>query len=59
LVHREFTIELAAKHRLPAMYPYRAYAASVGRHTEVNLEDMYRRAANWTETAHAANITAQ
>ena len=50
LAHRELTIALAARHRLPAVYPYRSYPASGGLISYgVDLKDMYRRAATYVD----------
>jgi putative ABC transport system substrate-binding protein len=50
LAHRELTIALAARHRLPAVYPYRSYPASGGLMSYgVDLKDMYRRAATYVD----------
>jgi putative ABC transport system substrate-binding protein len=49
-VHREVIIGLAARHSLPAVYPYRLFAddgglASYG----VDLLELYRRAASYVD----------
>jgi putative ABC transport system substrate-binding protein len=49
-IHRELIITLAARHRLPAVYPYRYYAMSGGLicYGPDNL-DLYRRAADYVD----------
>jgi putative ABC transport system substrate-binding protein len=49
-IHRELIISLAARHRLPAVYPYRYYAMSGGLicYGPDNL-DLYRRAADYVD----------
>ena len=43
-------IRLAAKHRLPAVYPYRFFATSGGLASYgVDLFDLYRRAASYVD----------
>jgi putative ABC transport system substrate-binding protein len=50
LAHRELTIALAARHRLPAIYPYRVYPASGGLMSYgIDLEGLYRRAAAYVD----------
>jgi putative ABC transport system substrate-binding protein len=47
-VHRELIIALAAKHRLPAIYPYRYFVAGGGLVSYgTDLVDQYRRAAGY------------
>jgi putative ABC transport system substrate-binding protein len=47
VVHRKRIIELAARHRVPAVYPYRYMAMDGGLMSYgVDLTDMYRRAAS-------------
>jgi len=49
-LHRELTIALAAEHRLPAMYPYRYFAAGGGLMSYgIDLNDLYRRAATYVD----------
>jgi putative ABC transport system substrate-binding protein len=49
-VHRELIIGLAAKHRLPAIYPYRYFAADGGLISYgPDLVDQYRRAAAYVD----------
>jgi putative ABC transport system substrate-binding protein len=46
LVHRDAIIALAARHRLPAVYPYRVFVASGGLMSYgTDSTDSYRRAA--------------
>jgi putative ABC transport system substrate-binding protein len=48
--HREVIIELAEKHRLPAVYPYRFYVTSGGLASYgVDVSDLYRRAASYVD----------
>jgi putative ABC transport system substrate-binding protein len=49
-VHREVIIKLAAKHLLPAIYPYRLFVADGGLSSYgVDLPDLYRRAASYVD----------
>ena len=49
-IQRELLVKLAARHRLPAIYPYRFYAESGGLISYgPNLVDGYRRAANYVD----------
>jgi putative tryptophan/tyrosine transport system substrate-binding protein len=46
--HRQLVVELAARHRLPAVYPYRYYVAGGGLISYgVNLDRLYRQAAGY------------
>lgn len=48
--HRELIVALAAKHRLPAVYPYRYFAASGGLLSYgIDTVDLYRRAASYVD----------
>jgi putative ABC transport system substrate-binding protein len=48
--HRDLIIALAARHRLPAVYPYRVFARSGGFMSYgVDLTDPYRRAAGYVD----------
>jgi ABC-type uncharacterized transport system substrate-binding protein len=48
--HRDLIIALAARHRLPAVYPYRHFAASGGLMSYgSDLADIYRRAASYVD----------
>ena len=48
--HRDLIIALAARHRLPAVYPYRHFAASGGLMSYgSDLADVYRRAASYVD----------
>jgi putative ABC transport system substrate-binding protein len=48
--HRNLTIELAAKHKLPAIYPARPFVAAGGLVSyAANLPDQYRRAATYVD----------
>jgi putative ABC transport system substrate-binding protein len=50
LAHRDTIIGLAARHRLPAMYPYRVYTANGGLMSYgADLGDIYRRAADYVD----------
>jgi putative ABC transport system substrate-binding protein len=50
LVHRDLIIALAARHRLPAVYPFRYFAASSGLISYgPNTTDPYRRAAPYID----------
>jgi putative tryptophan/tyrosine transport system substrate-binding protein len=50
IVHRELIIALAARHRLPAIYPYRFFATSGGFISYgVDLLDLYRQAASYVD----------
>jgi putative tryptophan/tyrosine transport system substrate-binding protein len=49
-VHRDLIIALAARHRLPAVYPFRYFAASSGLISYgPNTTDPYRRAAGYVD----------
>jgi ABC-type uncharacterized transport system substrate-binding protein len=49
-VHRDLIIALAAKHRLPAIYPYRYFVAEGGLVSYgTDLIDQYRRAAGYVD----------
>ena len=48
--HRDLVISLAARHRLPAIYPYNFFAESGGLMSYgVDLPDLYRRAASYID----------
>ena len=48
--HRDLIIALAARHRLPAVYPYRHFAASGGLMSYgSDVADIYRRAASYVD----------
>ena len=48
--HRDLIIALAARHRLPAVYPFRFFAASGGLMSYgSDLADVYRRAASYVD----------
>ena len=48
--HRELIIALAARHRLPAVYPYRLFAASGGLMSYgIDTSDPFRRAAGYVD----------
>jgi putative tryptophan/tyrosine transport system substrate-binding protein len=48
--HRDLIIALAARHRLPAVYPFRYFAASGGLMSYgSDLADIYRRAASYVD----------
>ena len=50
MVHRELIIALAARHRLPAVYPYRYFVAGGGLISYgPDLIDQYRRAAGYVD----------
>ena len=50
LIHRDQIIALAARHRLPAVYPYRYYAASGGLLSYGSEQtDLFRRAACYVD----------
>jgi putative ABC transport system substrate-binding protein len=51
VVHRELIATLAAKHRLPAVYPYRSQATSGGlaSYGVQNIADLYRGAASYVD----------
>jgi putative ABC transport system substrate-binding protein len=49
-VHREQIIAVAARHRLPAIYPYRFYATDGGLISYgVDMIDQYRQAATYVD----------
>ena len=49
-VHRGPVIRLAARYRLPAVYPFRYFATSGGLMSYgVDLRDLYRRAASYVD----------
>jgi putative tryptophan/tyrosine transport system substrate-binding protein len=48
--YRDLIITLAARHRLPAVYPYRYFAASGGLLSYgIDLADVYRRVASYVD----------
>ena len=48
--HRQAIIALAARHRLPAIYPYRVFATSGGLVSYgSDMPDIYRRAASFVD----------
>jgi putative ABC transport system substrate-binding protein len=48
--HRDLIIALAARHRVPAVYPYRYFAAEGGLMSYgTNLTDLYRQAASYVD----------
>lgn len=50
VVHRDAIIALAARHRLPAVYPYRFYAEAGGLMSYgVEIADLFRRAAGYVD----------
>jgi putative ABC transport system substrate-binding protein len=50
ILHRDLIIALAARHRLPAIYPYRYFAASGGFISYgVDLAEQYRQAAGYVD----------
>jgi len=50
IVHRDLIISLAARHRLPAVYPYRFFAINGGFMSYgIDLADTYRRAASYID----------
>ena len=50
IAHRELIINLAARHRLPAVYPYRLFVTSGGLTSYgPDLTDQYRRAASYVD----------
>jgi putative tryptophan/tyrosine transport system substrate-binding protein len=50
IIHRELIVALAAKHRLPAVYPYRSSATRAGLMSYGPDEiDQYRRAASYVD----------
>jgi putative ABC transport system substrate-binding protein len=64
VVHRELIVALAARHRLPAVYPFRFFVTDGGLISYgVDLSDMQRRAANYVDRilngAKAANLPVQ
>ena len=49
-IHRELIVTLAARHRLPAVYPYRSFVAGGGLISYgPDLVDQYRRAAGYVD----------
>jgi putative ABC transport system substrate-binding protein len=49
-LHRELVIGLAARHLLPAIYPYRFFATQGGLASYgIDLQDMWRRAASYAD----------
>jgi putative tryptophan/tyrosine transport system substrate-binding protein len=50
ILHRDLIITLAARHRLPAVYPYRFFATGGGLMSYgIDLVDTYRRAASYID----------
>ena len=48
--YRELIIALAARHRLPAVYPFRFFATSGGLMSYgIDVADVYRRAASYVD----------
>jgi putative ABC transport system substrate-binding protein len=48
--HRDLIIALAARHRLPAVYPFRYFAANGGLMSYgIDVADVYRRAASYVD----------
>jgi putative ABC transport system substrate-binding protein len=48
--HRDLIIALAARHRLPAVYPFRSFAASGGLMSYgSDVPDIYRRVASYVD----------
>jgi putative ABC transport system substrate-binding protein len=48
--HRDLIIALAARHRLPAVYPFRYFAANGGLMSYgINVADVYRRVASYVD----------
>ena len=49
-IHRELIVTLAARHRLPAVYPYRLFVTSGGLVSYgPSVVDQYRRAAGYVD----------
>jgi hypothetical protein len=60
LIHRDQIIALAARHRLPAVYPYRYYAASGGLLSYGSEQaDVFRRAAYTDRFLHIGAISGE
>jgi putative ABC transport system substrate-binding protein len=64
IVHRDTIVALAARHRLPAVYPYRFYTAAGGLMSySVDLNDEFRRSADYVDRilkhAKAADLPVQ
>ena len=64
LVHRDAIVALAARHRLPAVYPYRYFAANGGLMSYgIEQSDLYRRSATYVDRilngAKAADLPVQ
>lgn len=50
ILHRDLIIALAARHRLPAVYPYRVFTTGGGFMSYgIDLDDTYRRAASYVD----------
>ena len=50
IVHRDLIIELAARHRLPAIYGYQSHVAAGGLMSYgTDFSDLYRRAAGYVD----------
>jgi ABC-type uncharacterized transport system substrate-binding protein len=50
VLHRDLVIALAARHRLPAVYPYRFFVAAGGLMSyDTDLVDQYRQAASYVD----------
>ncbi|HEV2551156.1 MAG TPA: ABC transporter substrate-binding protein [Stellaceae bacterium] len=50
ILHRDLIIELAARHRLPAIYPYRVFASAGGFISYgIDAQEQYRRAASYID----------
>ncbi len=50
IVHRDVTVALAARHRLPAVYPYRFFAAAGGLLSYgIDLPDLFQHAATYVD----------
>ena len=49
-IHRDLIVALAARHKLPAVYPYRFFVEAGGLMSYgPNLVDLYRRAASYVD----------
>ena len=62
--HRKWIVQLAARHRLPAVYPFRHFAAEGGLITYgLDIADLYRKSAAYVDRilrgTHPTNLPVQ
>jgi len=58
IIHRDLLITLAARHRLPAVYPFRFFVASGGLMSySIDFVDEYRQAASYVDRTTSPPIS--